>query len=369
MANKKDYYDILGVEKGASKDDIKKAYKKLAKKYHPDLNKESDASEKFKEINEAASVLLDDNKKAQYDQFGHSANGAGFNYGDGQGFNFDDLFDQFFGDDFGFNPFGGRRRNGQRRGSDLKTRITINLEDVAHGVNKEILIRKDVACTHCHGSGAEHANDIKTCHQCKGSGKIRVSKQTMFGMFSQVTTCDVCRGTGKEIKEICHLCEGVGKISSPKKIKIRIPQGVESGVTLKVAGEGDEGVSGGYNGDLYIEITVLEHEIFERKGSDLYLAKTISLGAAMFGDELDVETIYDKKTKLKIPKNTQSHTVFRVKGKGLPYFDSSSKGDLFVKLIVDIPEINNFSKEEKEFLAKILGKEYKPKSGFFKFFS
>jgi len=354
--SKKDYYETLGVSKEASKDEIKKAYKKLAKKYHPDLNKEKDAETKFKEINEAASVLLDEQKRSQYDQFGHgfSNNFSGFS-GGFQGFDFEDIINRFFGEDFGF--FGGRRsRTRPRKGADLKTRITITLEDVAKGIEKELVINKDIKCTHCNGSGAEDPSDVKTCHKCNGSGQVRVTRQTMFGMFSQVATCDTCQGTGKVIKEYCHLCDGTGKIQSPQKIKIKIPKGIESGMTLRVSGEGDPGYNNGPNGDLYIVIFVKEHDKFKRQGPDLYMDSKVNMLTGLFGDEIEIETIYGI-TKLKIPASTQSHTVFRVKNKGLPHFDSSIKGDLFVKLIVEMPDIKKYSKDEKELLKELLSKK------------
>jgi len=357
---KKDYYETLGVSKGASKEEIKKAYKKLAKKYHPDLNKDKDAEAKFKEINEAASVLLDEQKRSQYDQFGHgfSNNFSGFS-GGFQGFDFEDIINRFFGEDFGFNF---RGRNRARKGTDLKTKITIDLEDVAKGIEKEIVINKDIKCTHCNGSGAEDPSDIKTCHTCNGTGQVKIARRTPFGMFSQVTTCNTCYGSGKIIKDYCHLCDGRGKIQSPQKIKIKIPKGIESGMTLRVSGEGDPGINNGPNGDLYIVIFVKEHDIFDRGGANLYLEKRVPLNTGLFGDELEITTLYGK-TKLKIPSGTESHTIFRVKNKGLPFFDSSAKGDLFVKLILEMPNIKKLSKDEKEVLKQLL--EGKKKSKLF----
>lgn len=370
MAQKKDYYEILGIKKDASKEDIKKAYKKLAKQYHPDVSKEANSTEKFKEINEAAGVLLDEEKRSQYDQFGHSFSGQDFNGNQNfysHDFDFEDIVDQFFGDDFGFNFFSGSkgRKNRQRRGSDLKTRITITLEDTAKGVEKEILIHKDVTCNNCKGTGAENPSDIKTCGTCQGSGKVRISRQTVFGIFSQVSVCSECHGTGKVIKEPCNLCGGSGKVSTHKKIKIRIPKGIDEGVTLRLDNEGDAGLNGGPNGDLYVEINIKKNDIFERKGQDLYTQNNISLGSALFGDELEIKTIYGEKTTLKIPPATQSGTFFKLKGKGLPYFNSTSKGDMFIEVIVDIPKISNLSDDEEKILKKIFNKNIKEKKSFF----
>lgn len=370
---KKDYYDVLGVDKKASKEDIKKAYKQLAKKYHPDLNKEKNAEEKFKELNEAASVLLDENKRSQYDQFGHAfsqgqgfpggfsgANFGGFNFG-----NINDIFDQVFGEDredfFPFGFGGGRKRSGSRRGSDLKTRIVVSLEDIAVGEEKELLIHKDIVCKHCRGTGAESKDDLKTCDECNGSGQVRITRQTMFGVFAQVAACDACHGTGKVIKKKCHECHGAGKVASAEKIKVKIPKGIEDGTTLRITGEGEPGANNGRNGDLYVVINVKPHEYFKRKEYDLLAKEHVDLLTALFGGELTVKNIYGEETTIKIPSGTQSHTKFKLKGKGLPFLEHPGKGDFYVKVIIDMPDASQFNTEDKDALYKMFGGKEKDK--------
>jgi molecular chaperone DnaJ len=294
---KKDYYDILGVSKKATKEEVKKAYKKLAKKYHPDVNKSPDAEKKFKEINEAASVLADERKREQYDRFG-SAEGIGgfdfrgFDFGGGfGGINFDEIFEMFTG---GMNPFGRRsRRGGPIRGNDLAYEINIDLEDAAFGAEKQIVVPVLISCEKCNGSGAENPDDIETCHDCNGSGYVKRSSRTPFGIFATTSSCRTCGGTGKYIKNLCNFCDGEGRIEKENKITVDIPKGVHTGTRLRLAGKGEAGLKGGRAGDLYVVIYVKEHEIFERKENDIYVRVPISYAQAAIGAEIEAPTLKD----------------------------------------------------------------------------
>jgi molecular chaperone DnaJ len=355
----KDYYKILGVDKGATKEEIKKAYKKLAKKYHPDLNKESDATEKFKEINEAASVLGDDQKRSQYDQFGTAEPGAsGFDFRNfsqgnfGENFDFGDIFDMFFGGGFSERARGGRR---SYRGSDLRFDLNLELEEIADDIEKTIKLRRLEECSKCEGSGAKSDSDIIECETCNGTGRVTRTKRTPFGMFQTTGMCHDCRGEGKLIKNPCSKCEGKGRVLNTSQIKINIPAGVEDSMRLRVAGEGESGLKGGPAGDLYVVIHVKEHDIFERQGDDLYVEIPISFTQAALGDTIEVPTL-DGKTKLKIPSGTQSHTTFRIKNKGIPHLNSYGKGDEKVKVLIETPE--KLNKKQIELL-----KEFQEASG------
>ncbi len=365
MDMSKDYYKILGVDKGATKEEIKKAYKKLAKKYHPDLNKESDAADKFKEINEAASVLGDEEKRAQYDRFGTAdTSSGGFDYRNfsqgnfGADFDFGDIFDMFFG-----GGFSGRGRRSYR-GSDLRFDIQLTLEEVAEDIEKTVKLRRMETCPKCEGTGAKSDSDITTCNNCNGTGRVTRTKRTPFGMFQTTGTCHVCNGEGKIIKNPCTKCEGKGRVLNTAQIKINIPAGVEDGMRLRVVGEGEAGLKGGPSGDLYVVIHVKEHNVFERQGDDLYVEVPISFSQAALGDTIEVPTL-NGKTKLKIPNGTQSHTIFRIKAKGIPHLNSYGKGDEKVKVVVQTPE--KLNKEQKELLdefQKASGE--KPSTSFFK---
>ncbi|MFH1275968.1 MAG: molecular chaperone DnaJ, partial [Candidatus Woesearchaeota archaeon] len=321
----KDYYQTLGVEKGATKEEIKKAYKKLALKYHPDRapeEKQKEYEEHFKEINEAAAVLGDDKKRQQYDQYGSSAfqGGAGgfegFDFSDimshfrgGNFGGFDDIFDQLFG--------GGESRKGSsrgRRGSDLAYEMEISLEEAFNGVNKEISLNKLERCTDCHGKGA---HKFESCHHCQGSGYIKRVQRTAFGMFQQQGPCPYCKGQGELPQDSCSECNGEGLIRKKKKIEVTIPKGVETGMRLRVSGEGEVGSNNGSNGDLYVIVHVIEHKFFVRDNDDLHITVPISFTQAVLGDEIEVPTI-DGKATLRIPAGTQSETVFRMKDKGMP---------------------------------------------------
>ncbi|MGM5485405.1 MAG: molecular chaperone DnaJ [Nanobdellota archaeon] len=368
----KDYYDILGVDRNASKEEIRKAYKKLAKKYHPDLNKgDKEAANKFKEVNEAASVLADDKKRQQYDQFGttgQQAQGGGFSSQDfsdfGFGFDFDDIFESFFGG----NPFGGgSRRRRKRGGADLQTDVEVDLEDVYHGTKKELNVEKHETCDKCKGSGAKDDDSIVTCSTCKGSGVEKRAQRTPFGIFQSTGPCSSCNGRGEVIKDKCSACAGEGRVKKKRKIEIDIPAGVEHGNTLRLEGEGEAGPNGGPSGNLYVRIFVREHDIFEREGSDLICKVPISFVQAALGATISVPTITGK-AELKVPPGTQSHTVMRMKDKGLPMLHGSGRGDQLVKIIVQVPK--RLSKKEREIieqLAEEMGEDVAPQKSFFGF--
>ena len=353
MAKEKDYYKTLGVDKNATKEDIKKSYKNLAKKYHPDLNKDSGATEKFKEINEAASVLGDDEKRKHYDQYGTASpeqfgRSSGFDYSDSSsfadfGFDFDEIFDSFFGGGFSARPRGQR----QRRGSDLIAEIEITLEEVAEGSEKTISLKKQEKCSECNGSGAED-NSMETCEDCQGTGVIRVRQRTPFGIFQTSTTCRTCQGTGQFIKNKCKECKGTGRVHKDRKIKVSIPAGIEEGNRLRIKGEGETPIRG-ESGDLYVVIHVKEHDIFERREYDLYIEVPILFSKATLGGEIEVPTL-EGKTKLKIPSGTQANTIFRIKGKGLPSLHHYGHGNELVKVIIDVPR--KLSRKQKELLEE-----------------
>ncbi len=371
----KDYYKVLGVEKNASKEDVKKAYKKLAKQFHPDINKSSDATEKFKEINEAASVLGDEQKRSQYDQFGDAdafkkaSGGQGFDYSNfssrdfGEDFDFGDIFDMFFGG--GGSSFSRGNKN-DYRGSDLRFDLTLDLQDVASGVEKTIIIQRLESCHDCNGNGVKDESDIVICGICKGSGRAVKTRRTPFGIFQTTSTCDNCHGEGKIIKNPCKTCRGKGRLQKEAKIKINIPAGVEEGTRLRVTDEGDSGIRGYETGDLYVIIHIRPHKLFTRDGNDIYMETPISFMQAVLGDNIEIPTI-EGRAKLKIPPGTQTHTVFRLKGFGLPHLNRYGKGDQNIRVVVKTPE--NLSKKQKELLeqfAKESGDDAKPHKDFFK---
>lgn len=350
MANK-DYYEVLGLKKGASDDEIKKAFRKLAIKYHPDKNKgNAEAEEKFKEINEAYQVLSDPKKKSNYDQFGSADGPQGFGDGgfDG-GFDFSgmggfgDIFDTFFGGGFG----GGsaERKNAPRRGDDLEYRLNLTFEEAIFGVEKEISITRSENCEECDGTGAKKGTSPKTCDKCHGSGQIRVQRQTALGSFVSNTTCDKCGGTGKIIEHKCTTCHGTGHVRKNRKITIKVPAGVDTGNMMPLRGQGEHGVNGGPAGDLYIRINVANSSVFKRRGTDIYIDKHVSFGVAALGDEVTVPSV-DGDVKITIPEGTQSGTMLRLKGKGVQKVNSSSRGDQYVTVIVDIPKSLNSKQKE-----------------------
>lgn len=353
----KDYYKILGVEKNASQEDIKKAYKRLAKQYHPDVNKNADASEKFKEVNEAASVLGNEQKRQQYDQFGTAGpqDFSGFDFRDFG--NVDDIFDNLFA---GFGFGGGRRHGGQQRGHDLSTEITVSLKDVVAGVAKKIPVDRKVSCEECKGTGAKSGGKI-TCETCNGQGVVRQARQTMFGVFATTTTCRKCSGAGETVKDPCKKCHGEGRVEEEREIEIRIPAGVESGMRLRISGEGEAGVRGAPAGDLYVSVVVEDDERFARDGQDLSLEIPIGFSLACLGGEIEIPTLEEPVT-LKIPAGTQGGTVFRLKNHGLPSVHGGGRGSLFVKTQIEVPK--KLTKKQTEAL-KEFENDTKKKGWFF----
>lgn len=348
---KKDYYEILGLQKGASEDDIKKAFRKLAIQYHPDKNQgNKEAEEKFKEINEAYQVLSDPEKKARYDQFGTADfNGAGFDgdfdFSDFGGFG--DIFESFFGGGFS----SGRRKNGPQRGADLEYTLNLTFEEAVFGVEKEISINRNESCENCRGTGAKPGTSTKTCDKCNGTGQMRTQRNTPLGSFVSSSTCDKCKGKGTIISEPCKDCGGSGKVRKNRKIKVNIPAGVDTGNVLPLRGQGEHGVNGGPPGDLYVNIKVSAHSKFKRKGVDIYIDEHISFGNAALGTEIKVPTI-DGDVKYKVPPGTQSGTIFRLKGKGIPRVNGYGRGDQYVKIVVDIPK--NLNEEQKKALLHFM---------------
>lgn len=358
MAVKRDYYEVLGVPKNASEEDIKKAYRQLAKKYHPDMNQGDKSSEaKFKELNEAYEVLGDMDKKAKYDQFGHAGvdpngfggAGGGFSGGFGGAGGFEDIFDMFFGGAGG--GFGGntRKKSGPQKGADLKYELEIEFEEAAFGVKKDIHITRNETCTECKGSGAKPGTGAETCKACGGSGEIRFTQNTVFGRVMNVRPCDECRGEGKVIKEPCPQCMGRGSVRKSRKITLDIPAGVDTGSVMPLRGEGEPGLKGGSNGDLYVYMRVKPHKLFKREGINLYSEIPISFTQAALGDEIDVPTL-EGKMKYSVPEGTQTGTTFRIKNKGIPSLKNKMKGDLYFTVRVSVPK--KLSEQQKELLRK-----------------
>ena len=354
MAEKRDYYEVLGVGRNATPEEIKKAYKKLAKKYHPDLNPDSKtAEEKFKEVSEAYSVLSDDNQRARYDQFGHEGlNGqgmggfGGFGGFGGQGFDMGDIFSSFFG-----GGFGGQTRDpsAPQRGGDLRLDLTVTFEEAAKGVEKEVSVTRMEACPDCKGSGAKPGTGRETCSQCGGSGRIRINQTTPFGQFQTVKTCSACGGSGSIIKEPCPKCDGSGRVRKHHKIKVNVPAGVDNGSRLRMQGEGEGGVNGGSNGDLFIYVTVKPHKFFKREGDNVFLEQQISFAEAALGADIEVPTL-DGPVKLTIPEGTQTGTTFRLRGRGFPKLRGYGRGDQHVRVKLFTPQ--RLSDEQKELLRK-----------------
>jgi len=365
--SKKDYYEVLGVAKTASDDEIKKAFRKLARKYHPDVNRDnpSEAEEKFKEANEAYEVLSNAERRAQYDQFGHAAFEGGGAPGGGFGGagGFSDIFDMFFGQ----SGFGGGRQSGPERGADLRYDLEITFEQAAFGMETEIQVPRTEDCGVCHGSGAAAGTQAETCSQCRGTGQQQVVQNTPFGRMVNVRPCDRCRGEGKIVKTPCKECHGKGKVRARRKIKIKIPGGVDNGSRLRVAHEGEAGNRGGQPGDLYVYIFVKSHKLFTREGDDVICEVPITIVQAALGDEIEVPTL-DGKVQLRIPEGTQTATVFRLKDKGVPHLRGSGRGDQHVKVKVITPK--KLTDKQKELLlefAKDGGEDTNPEQkSFFK---
>lgn len=354
VADKRDYYEVLGISKGASDDEIKKAYRKMAKKYHPDANPNNkEAEQKFKEVNEAYGVLSDAQKKAQYDQFGHAAfdqtaggGGGGFY---GGGFDMGDIFDMF-----GFGGgFGGSRRNGPVRGSDVNVQVSVSFADAVFGTTKEISINMLDECDVCHGTGAKAGTHAETCKRCNGTGQERITKQSMFGMVQTVQTCSACGGTGKTIKDPCNSCHGRGKVRKEKKFEINIPKGIDTGQTIRLSGKGEPGERGGSNGDLLVTAFVQPDPYFTRKGMDVYCDVPISFVQAALGDEVTIRTL-EGEQKITVKPGTQPETVIKLKGIGICNIRNNRvKGDQFITLKVKIP--TSLTEHQKDLLRSFDG--------------
>jgi molecular chaperone DnaJ len=371
---KKDYYEILGVSRDATQEEIKKAYRKLARKYHPDVNQDDpEAEEKFKEVKEAYDILSDEQKRAQYDQFGHAAfeNGGfqsgpqGFGgFGDFGGFGgFDDIFDMFFGRGFGG---GGRRRNQPRQGPDLRYDLEITLEEAATGVEKDLEVMRTEICPDCNGSGAEPGTHPTTCNVCGGTGEIRQVRQSVLGQMVNITTCHACGGSGQIVTTPCSKCKGRGKIRRTRKIHVSIPAGVDTGTRLRIDGEGEAGSHGGPPGDLYVYISVKPHPYFIRQGVDILYEVPLTITQAALGVEIEVPTLHGK-AKLTIPAGTQPGTKFRLRGKGIPHLRRSGRGDQLVQVAVKIPtRLTAKQRKLLEEFAATLNEEKGEGRGFFK---
>lgn len=374
MAEKRDYYEVLGVDKGADKKEIKKAYRKLAMKYHPDVSEDPESGEKFKEISEAYGVLSDDEKRSTYDQYGHAGMG-GFSQEDiFNNINFEDIFRGFSGAQggagfesiFDLFGFGGGSRNGPQQGNDLAYHMDMTLEEAATGLEKDIEVEHKKTCPHCHGSKAEPGTDPRVCPTCGGSGQVRQVSNTPLGQFATIRPCTTCHGEGKIIDTPCSECHGSGVIKQKSTINVKIPPGVEDDSRLRVPGEGDAGERGGPPGDLYVLIRIKKHPLFKREGSDLVYEMPISFVQASLGDTLEAPTL-DSTVDLKIPAGTQSGTSFRIKGQGMPHMRWGGKGNLLVKVKVVTPK--KLSPKQKELLrefADASGEEiYTEDKGFF----
>lgn len=372
MADKRDYYEVLGVQKSASEDEIKKAYRKMAKQYHPDLNPgDKNAEAKFKEVNEAYEVLSNGEKRARYDQFGHAGvdpnfggGAAGGNPFQGAGFDINDIFDSFFG---GFG--GGSRRanpNAPRQGSDVQANVAVSFEEAAKGCKKQIEYQQIETCSDCHGTGAAAGTTPKTCEQCHGTGQRRVSQRTPFGVVQSTQTCDRCRGTGKIIESPCKTCDGKGRVRRRKSIEVSIPAGIDDEQILNVSGKGNAGTNGGPNGDLHVYVSVRPHPIFARRGRDVYCDMPITFTQAALGADVEVPTL-DGKVSYHVHEGTQPGDTFRLKGKGIQSLRSRDRGDQYVKVTVEVPK--NLNKRQKEILSELDSatdeKNYQKRKSFF----
>ena len=382
MVAKRDLYEVLGVSKDASDADIKRAYRKLSKQYHPDINKDAGAEEKFKEIAEAYEILSDSQKRAAYDQYGHASydpnsgfSGGGFGGGfegfggfGGQGFSgsytggFEDIFDTFFGGGGGRR---GNRANMPRQGADLQYVMDLTFEEAIFGKEEVIHYHRNAECETCHGTGAKPGTDPVTCSKCHGAGVINVERATPFGRMMSQTTCDVCGGTGQEIKEKCETCHGHKHVEETHKVKVKVPAGVENGNQMPLRGQGEAGENGGPYGDLYVIFRVGKSDTFEREGADIFYELPINFAQAALGDEVDVPTVHGK-VKLKVPAGTQSGTVLRLRGKGAPRLRGSGMGDQHVTVRVVTPKhLTDKQREAMQIFGKEAGTHVEGEGNFF----
>ncbi len=354
MADKRDYYEVLGVPKGSSADEIKKAYRQAAKKYHPDLNKDNPeaAAEKFKEVNEAYEVLSDDQKRAAYDQYGHAGvdpnagfGGGGFGGGFG-GFDMGDIFDSFFGGGFGGSA---RASNGPRRGGDIQQEVELTFKEAAFGVERDIGVLRVEECDDCKGSGAANGSSPETCAVCHGSGQVKSTQRTPLGNFVTQRTCSACGGKGTIIKNPCSKCSGKGRVRRRKNISVKIPAGIDNGQTISVRGEGDRGTRGGSSGDLFVTIRIKPHDFFKREGNTVLCEIPITFVQATLGCDIEIPTI-DGFVNYHIPEGTQTDTVFKIKGKGIPSLRGYGRGEQHVRVKVEVPK--NLSQRQKELLRE-----------------
>ncbi len=375
MADKRDYYEVLGVDKNASDDEIKKAYRKMAKKYHPDLNPgDKEAEKNFKEVNEAYEVLSDSGKKARYDQYGHAGVDPNFgagNAGGGSGFggfgdfgDLGDIFGQFFGG--GFGGSGRANPNAPRRGGDASATVNLSFEEAAKGCKKTVKVTRVETCKSCGGSGAEKGSTVKTCPGCHGTGQINVTQRTPFGQMQTTRVCDQCRGSGKIIEKPCRECAGKGRIRRTTENTVDIPAGIDDGQVINMRGGGDAGVNGGPSGDLHINVFVRPHPVFEREGYDVFCEVPVTFSQAALGSEITVPTL-DGNVKFTIHEGTQPGDEFKLRGKGIQRLRYSGRGDQYVKIAVEVPK--NLSKKQKEILKEFdsesVDGNYKKRKSFF----
>ena len=371
MAEKRDYYEVLGVKKGASEDELKKAYRKLAKENHPDLHPgDKECEARFKEINEAYEVLSDPDKRAKYDQFGHAAfdpsqgfGGGGFGGFEGFG-GFGDIFSDIFGGGFGFGGGGGRNPNAPRKGDNLRATVNIKFEEAAFGVKKDVFVAKIEQCPDCKGTGCAEGTTAEICPDCKGSGTVMSTKRTPFGMVQSSEQCPKCKGRGKIIHSPCKTCRGIGSVRLQHKVTVSVPAGIDDGQTISLRGQGNAGLNGGPAGDLLITVLVQPHARFERDGASILLEQEVSFSQAALGAEVEVPTL-DGKVKLNIPEGTQSGTTFRLKGKGVPFLRNGGRGDQFVTVKVTVPRgMSSAQKDALRQYAQTMGETVEQKNIF-----
>ncbi len=356
MSNKRDYYQVLGVDRTADADELKKAYRGLARQYHPDVNKEPGAEERFKEANEAYEVLSDAEKRRAYDRFGHAGVDGNIGYTDFGFGGFSDIFEEFFG----FGTGSRARRRGPRRGNDLQHDLEIGFEEAVFGCEKEIEVYRRDTCTVCQGSGAEPGTTPVRCNQCNGTGEVRRVQKSILGSFVNVTTCPTCKGAGEVVSFPCKNCRGSGQVRATKRITVRIPEGVEDGTRIRLAGEGEPGAYGGPAGNLYVLLRVQPHPIFRRSGDDIVLELGVNVAQAALGDNVTIPTLDGEET-ISIPGGTQTGRIFRLRGRGVPHLRRSGRGDLLIVIQVVVPtELNDEQRELFQELGKTLGKEVIP---------